>query len=68
MSSVFDSSGSTDDIGITARRFLFGDGTKAINTVVATHTYAAAGTFTVQLDVQDGGGLISSATKPVTVP
>jgi PKD repeat protein len=64
---TFDSSGSTDDVGITQRRWQFGDGTKAFTTV-ATHTYATGGTFTVQLDVMDGGGLIGTTTKSVTVP
>ena len=63
----FNSSGSTDDVGITARRFLFGDGTKSNNVVSPSKTYAVAGTYSVTLDVQDGGGLTGTQTQLVTV-
>jgi parallel beta-helix repeat protein len=65
-----DASGSRDPDGtIVSYRFDFGDGT-----VVgpqpgssATHTYAAAGSYTVQATVTDNGGATASATATVTV-
>lgn len=63
----FDSSGSTDDVGITNRAWTFGDGATAGNVVSPSRTYAAAGTYSVTLVVTDGGGLTSSTTKQVTV-
>ena len=64
--------GSTDDTGIASYRFTWGDGTSAsvtsAPTTVATHTYAAAGTYTVTLTVTDTGGLTSApVTASVTV-
>ena len=64
---TFDSSVSTDDVGITARQWFFGDGGSAGSVVSPSRTYAAAGTYSVRLNVLDGGGLWSSLTKPVTV-
>jgi len=58
--------GSTDDAGIVTRTWQFGDaaGSTATN---PTHTYAAAGTYSVTLTVTDGGSLSDSVTKSVTV-
>jgi PKD repeat protein len=64
---TFDSSGSTDDVGITNRTWTFGDGSSAGNVVSPNHTYASAGTYNVTLTVYDGGSLSSSVTKQVTV-
>jgi subtilisin family serine protease len=63
-----DSGASGDDAGITARDWAFGDGaTLGGNQLVATHTYAAGGTFTVSLTVRDAGGLTGTTTRGVTV-
>jgi len=64
---TFDSSGSTDDVGITNRTWSFGDGSSAGNVVSPSHSYAAGGTYTVTLTVYDGGSLSTSSTKQVTV-
>jgi len=65
---TFDSNASTDDVGITARDWNFGDGTTATgNQVVVSRTYLAGGTYTVSLTVRDGGGLLNSASQNVTV-
>jgi len=62
----------TDATPIASYRFDFGDGTPAVVTNAptssTTHTYAAAGTYTVSLQVTDTGGLVSSTvTQSVTV-
>jgi PKD repeat protein len=64
---TFDGSGSVDPDGsITTYAWDFGDGTSASGPVVQ-HTYAQAGTYTVQLTVLDAGGLIGQATWAVAV-
>ena len=45
----------------------FGDGSNAITTATATHSYAAAGTYTVTLTVTNAAGCQSSVTRSVTV-
>jgi PKD repeat protein len=65
---TFDSNGSSDDVGITARNWSFGDGTTATgNQVVVSRTYLTGGTYTVSLTVTDGGGLGNQASQNVTV-
>jgi PKD repeat protein len=66
--------GSTDPdlTPIASYSFNFGDGTPAVvvnaPTQTATHTYAAAGTYTVSLTVGDTGGLNSTpVTSSITV-
>ena len=58
--------GSTDDVGVSARSWTFGDGTSSTAQNPA-HPYAAAGTYSVTLTVTDGGGLQDDVVKQVTV-
>jgi PKD repeat protein len=60
-----DASGSTDDGTITGYAWDFGDGTTGTG-VTASHTYAAAGTYTIALTVTDNGGLTGTTSKVVT--
>jgi PKD repeat protein len=64
--------GSTDSSPIASYRFDFGDGTAPVvvnaPATGTTHTYAAAGTYSVTLLVTDTGGLTSApATASITV-
>jgi PKD repeat protein len=59
-------SGSTDDAPIVSYEWILGDGSTSSG-VTVTHTYAAAGTYTVSLTVTDSGGLTGSASLDVTV-
>ncbi|HEY9015936.1 MAG TPA: PKD domain-containing protein, partial [Gemmatimonadales bacterium] len=61
---------STDDVGIVSTEWDFGEAGSATNTasgVDASHSYAAAGTYTVTLTVTDGEGLQDFTTQTVTV-
>lgn len=49
---LFDATGSTDDVGLTAYLWDFGDGVMNTNPL-ATHAYAVRGAFTVSLAVWD---------------
>ncbi|HEX6025779.1 MAG TPA: PKD domain-containing protein, partial [Solirubrobacter sp.] len=61
----FDASGSTDpDGGLVAYRWDFGDGATGTG-VNATHTYAAEGTYTARLTVEDDGSHEVSTTLQV---
>ena len=62
----FNGSSSTDDVGIISWAWNYGDNTTGSG-AVAPHTYANAGTYTVQLTVTDGGGLSNTATTQVAV-
>ena len=66
-----DASGSsdTDSTGIASYLFQFGDGTTAGPGAasVVTHAYPGASSYTVTVFVTDSAGLVSSATKTVTV-
>lgn len=57
---------STDDGGIVARLFDFGDGGFSLEPQ-ATHAYAAEGTYTVTLVVEDAESLLDAAVQDVTV-
>ena len=59
----FQSSASSDDIGIASRAWTFGDGTSADNSVAPSHTYGAGGTFSVTLTVTDTKGQTNSVTQ-----
>jgi probable HAF family extracellular repeat protein len=64
---TFDSSGSTDDVGITRRFWWFGDGATSIDVVSPSHTFAQAGTYDVTLEVWDADLTPARITKQVTV-
>lgn len=65
----FDASSSSDDAGVVAYEWNFGDVSPASTTTEATtsHTYVAKGTYTVNLVVYDAAGLTGSTAKSVTV-
>ena len=63
-----DGSGSYDPDGQIANyTWAWGDGAVGYG-VLATHTYASAGNFTVVLQVRDGSGLTSAVSVPADVP
>jgi len=63
---TFDASASSDVDGqISSYAWNFGDGTSG-NGVLASHTYAAAGTYNVFLKVTDNGGLTASLCQTAT--
>lgn len=64
----FDSSASSDDLGIVARSLNFGDGTgTGGNELVVRHTYAKPGIYNVSLAVHDGGGSGTQIVRSVSV-
>lgn len=65
----FDGTGSSADTGatITGYSWDFGDGTPAGTGATPTHTYAAAGTYSVTLTVTDSRGVTGAVTQSVTV-
>lgn len=63
---TFDASNSSDDSGIASYSWNFGDGNTGQAAVLA-HTYAAAGTYTVTLEIQDTAGQSDSAVQSVVV-
>ena len=62
-----DGSTSTDDGTVVSYAWDFGDGATDTG-VTASHTYAAAGTYTVSLTVTDDLGATNTATQSVVVP
>lgn len=64
---ALDSNASTDDFGIVARSWSFGDGSSAVNVVAPSHNYAANGTYTVSLTVTDAEGHSATTSRNVTV-
>ncbi len=64
---AFDGSGSTDSDGqVTAYAWNFGDGTSGTG-VAPLHSYASAGTYTVQLTVTDNQGLTASVQRQISI-
>jgi PKD repeat protein len=60
--------GSADTDGnIAGWSWNFGDGSPAVTTQHSTHSYAAAGTFNVELTVTDDDGATAKALQAVTV-
>lgn len=63
----FDASGSTDSDGtIVSYDWTFGDGQFGTGQL-ANHIYAAAGSYTVRIDVTDNMGAASSSTQNISV-
>ena len=63
---AFDASGSTDDVGVAAWDWQFGDGSTASGEQVQ-HTYAANGDYTVTLTVTDTANQTANRSDTVTV-
>ena len=63
----FTSTSSDPDGSIAGYRWTFGDGSAAVTTQNASHTYAAGGTYTVTLQVTDNRGATNSSSQSVTV-
>ncbi|MCU1524552.1 MAG: hypothetical protein JWO18_1446 [Microbacteriaceae bacterium] len=66
LTATLDGSLSTDDGTITGYAWDFGDGSTGTG-VTTSHSYAAAGNYTVILTVTDNGGLTNATSKVVTV-
>jgi len=66
LAATFTDSSSDSDGTIASRSWTFGDGGTSTATN-PSHTYAAAGTYSVKETVTDNGGLTGSVTKSVTV-
>ncbi|MEU1971945.1 PKD domain-containing protein [Microbacterium sp. NPDC019599] len=63
----FDAAGSSDSDGsIVSYAWAFGDGETGTGST-ASHTYAAAGTYSVVLTVTDNDGVVGTSTKSLTV-
>ncbi|WP_161790169.1 beta strand repeat-containing protein [Streptacidiphilus carbonis] len=67
-----DATATTDDWSITDHTVDFGDGTAPVDLGAAfggvtNHTYAAPGTYTVTLTLQDAGGRTADTTSTTTV-
>jgi PKD repeat protein len=62
---TFNASGSTDDHGIASYGWTFGDSATGTG-VLASHTFASAGTYTVALVVTDTAGQTGTVAKAVT--
>ena len=64
----FDAGNSDDSDGtIVSYTWDFGDASPSQNGSTLSHTYTAAGTYEVELSIEDDGGLVDVITKSVTV-
>ncbi|HKZ63454.1 MAG TPA: PKD domain-containing protein, partial [Thermoplasmata archaeon] len=63
---LFDATGSTDDVGVTAYLWDFGDTATGTNPL-STHAYTARGTFTVSLTVSDTAGQNDTDTLTIQI-
>src|SRR5216117_548773 len=64
---TFTSTSSDPDGSIAGYSWNFGDGSPAVTTQNASHTYAAGGSYTVTLQVTDNQGATNSSSQSVTV-
>jgi PKD repeat protein len=64
---AFTGSGSTDDMGVTGYLWAFGDGTPASTEANPVHTFVRAGTYMVELTVEDAKGLTGAAIINIIV-
>lgn len=66
LNGAFDGTSSTDDSGVTAYDWKFGDGTTGTGPT-PTHAYSGSGVYTVTLTATDAAGLTSDAVKQLTI-
>lgn len=62
----FTGSNSTDDVGVTSYLWDFKDGSPTVSEADPTHTFTVAGTYEVELTVEDIDGNSSTTTVTVT--
>lgn len=63
----FTGSNSTDDVGIVSYHWDFMDGASTSSLADPVHTFPSAGTYNVQLTVEDTGGLTDTTTVTIVV-
>lgn len=66
----FDATGSSDPDGALSTlqySWNFGDGTPAVAGLMATHTFAAVGSYNVVLTVTDSANATTTATRPISI-
>ena len=64
---VFDASGSSDNVGIASYRWDFGDNSTVSTQAAVTHVYSRPGTYSASLTVTDAEGNLQTARFTVTV-
>ncbi|MCW5517232.1 PKD domain-containing protein [Muriicola sp. Z0-33] len=63
----FTGDGSTDDVAVVSYQWDFKDGSPISTTANPAHTFGVAGTYIVELTVEDGEGLTDSTTITIEV-
>lgn len=63
----FTGDGSTDDVAVVSYLWDFKDGSVTVTDANPTHTFTTAGTYQVELTVEDGEGLTNSTTVTIVV-